>query len=142
MNLLTLISNLLNPPAQSFEALAAGTCVLPLPVTPRRAVKQESKEESDMFAIDEAAKVYGWNSAKAARQKRGIKQLTDVDIEILSDRDLWGKVSKVRAQNATCKAHWHNGLDESECAANMALSKSWVEKRYAAFNSALSGEDA
>ena len=95
-----------------------------------------------MYTIDQDAKVYGWHSAKAGRQKRGASGLTNVDVEILNQRDLWGKTNKVKEQNATCKKHWHQGLDEQEAAASMGLSKSWIEKRFAAFNTALSEEGA
>ena len=68
-----------------------------------------------------------------------MRYCTEYDKQVLRDRGLWG-FKKVQAQNEKAKALWFSGDTVAEAADALGLSGSWMEKRYAAFSTALSME--
>ena len=129
-----------------FEAIAAikkpltrsEGCVLPMP-KPKPVPVQKPKAHTSIYEIDPERNHFGFHIDKEAGREGAVKWLTAYDRQTLDERDLWGG-KKVQAQNATAKRLWHDGESTAEAARQMRLSESWVEKRFAAFSSALSEE--
>ena len=134
MSFLDTIRDIINPQPLTLQQLSVGMCVLP----PRRVVETKKTETpTDLFVIDERKNEFGFNQNKATRQTGGsVPELTGYDIRLLQDRALWGRKAVID-RNARCKQMWHNGKDEKETAASLGVSKSWVEKRFGTFGSAL-----
>ena len=139
MNLFDTIRDIINPPELTLQQLSVGMCVLP----PRRVVEtKKAAKATDLYVIDEQHNVFGFNQNTASRQTEGsTADLTGFDIRLLEDRQYWGGRA-VREKNARCKAMWHNGDTEKECAASLGVSESWVEKRFGTFGSALIEEQS
>jgi hypothetical protein len=120
--------------------LSKGMCVLPIPIIK---VKSTPKPPpADMYVIDEDRNEFGFHTATAVNQNSGsVPHLTGYDTSMLKERQLWGGKGVV-VKNEQCKAHWHIGKTVKESAAMLALSASWVEKRYGTFSAALLQETA
>lgn len=130
---------------------ACGRCVLPLPVqkSAPQAVKKEKKPTS-VFDIDvqyndrgnPVSGTFGFYTASVEADRKGaVRHCTGYDQRELQDRGLSGG-NKVRAQNERCKALWFSGETVAAAMAEMRLSDSWIEKRFAAFSAALSAESS
>ena len=89
--------------------------------------------------------IYGhavFRDDRMADREGAEKWLTNFDIDHLKQRNEWGDPKSKRgraanARNLTCKIHWANLMSVDECAKQMGLSDSYVEKKYAAFSAAL-----
>ncbi len=126
-----------------------GRSILPLPVQKRAqaAVKKEKKPTS-VFDIDvqyndrgnPVSGTFGFYTASTEADRKGaVRHCTGYDLQELQDRGLSGG-NKVQAQNEKCKALWFAGETVAAAMAEMKLSDSWIEKRFAAFSAALSAE--
>jgi hypothetical protein len=126
-----------------------GRCVLPIPVQKQApaAVKKEKKPTS-VFDIDvqyndrgnPVSGTFGFYTASLEADRKGaVRHCTGYDIQELEGRGLSGG-KKVQAQNERCKALWFSGETVAGAMAEMKLSDSWIEKRFAAFSAALSAE--
>lgn len=113
--------------------------MLPMPVQ-KQPKGEAPKKEPGIYVISEERRQFGFRSDKEASREGAVKWLTNYDKSELQSRSLFGKTKEVFAQNATCKERWALGDSVAECARHMALSDSWIEKRYAAFSTALSSE--
>lgn len=131
------------------EAPIRGRSILPLPVQKRApaAVKKEKKPTS-VFDIDvqyndrgnPVSGTFGFYTASVEADRKGaVRHCTGYDKQELEDRGLSGG-NKVQAQNEKCKALWFAGETVAAAMAEMKLSDSWIEKRFAAFSAALSAE--
>lgn len=122
--------------ALSIGQLASGLCVLPMPK--QRPVAPKSEAPTDLFVIDEDRNEFGFNFATAQKQNNGgIPTLTGYDVQLLKERDYWGKNKALQSKNAMCKRLWHSGDTEKEAGVKLGKSESWVEKRYGSFATAL-----
>lgn len=139
MSFLSAILDYINPPVTTdVRVLSTGMCVLPAPK--QRQAAPPKPPPADLYVIDEYRNEFGFHTATAINQNKGsIPGLTGYDIDLLKERTLWGKKGVV-AKNEQCKAHWHSGKTVKESATMLSLSPSWVEKRFAAFGTALSQE--
>ena len=126
-----------------------GRSILPLPVQKRApaAVKKEKKPTS-VFDIDvqyndrgnPVSGTFGFYTASVEADRKGaVRHCTGYDKQELEDRGLSGG-NKVQAQNERCKSLWFAGETVAAAMAEMKLSDSWIEKRFAAFSAALSAE--
>lgn len=126
-----------------------GRCVLPMPIQKQApaAVKKEKKPTS-VFDIDvqyndrgnPVSGTFGFYTASVEADRKGaVRHCTGYDLQELQDRGLSGG-KKVQAQNERCKALWFSGETVAGAMAEMKLSDSWIEKRFAAFSAALSAE--
>jgi hypothetical protein len=126
-----------------------GRCVLPMPIQKQApaAVKKEKKPTS-VFDIDvqyndrgnPVSGTFGFYTASVEADRKGaVRYCTGYDLQELQDRGLSGG-KKVQAQNERCKALWFSGETVAGAMAEMKLSDSWIEKRFAAFSAALSAE--
>lgn len=131
------------------ETPIRGRSILPLPVQKRApaAVKKEKKPTS-VFDIDvqyndrgnPVSGTFGFYTASVEADRKGaVRHCTGYDKQELEDRGLSGG-NKVQAQNEKCKALWFAGETVAAAMAEMKLSDSWIEKRFAAFSAALSAE--
>jgi hypothetical protein len=131
------------------EAPIRGRSILPLPVQKRApaAVKKEKKPTS-VFDIDvqyndrgnPVSGTFGFYTASVEADRKGaVRHCTGYDKQELEDRGLSGG-NKVQAQNERCKSLWFAGETVTAAMAEMKLSDSWIEKRFAAFSAALSAE--
>ena len=128
-----------------------GRCVLPMPIQKQAlaAVKKEKKQTS-VFDIDvqyndrgnPVSGTFGFYTASVEADRKGaVRHCTGYDLQELDGRGLGGG-KKVQAQNERCKALWFSGETVAAAMAEMRLSDSWIEKRFAAFSAALSAENA
>lgn len=139
MSILAAIKQAFMPEIPTLRDASAGLCVLPMPAARKEAPKQP--KAVDLFVIDKDRNVFGFNSATAVRQTEGsVPALTQYDIDLLVDREYWGKGKEVQNKNARCKQMWHSGSSEQETASALGVGESWVEKRFGTFATALSME--
>jgi len=131
------------------ESPIRGRSILPLPAQKRApaAVKKEKKPTS-VFDIDvqyndrgnPVSGTFGFYTASTEADRKGaVRHCTGYDLQELQDRGLSGG-NKVQAQNERCKSLWFAGETVAAAMAEMKLSDSWIEKRFAAFSAALSAE--
>ncbi len=131
------------------ETPIRGRSILPIPAQKRApaAVKKEKKPTS-VFDIDvqyndrgnPVSGTFGFYAASTEADRKGaVRHCTGYDKQELEDRGLSGG-NKVQAQNEKCKALWFAGETVAAAMAEMKLSDSWIEKRFAAFSAALSAE--
>ena len=131
------------------ESPIRGRSILPLPAQKRapEAVKKEKKPTS-VFDIDvqyndrgnPVSGTFGFYTASTEADRKGaVRHCTGYDLQELQDRGLSGG-NKVQAQNERCKSLWFAGETVAAAMAEMKLSDSWIEKRFAAFSAALSAE--
>lgn len=121
-------------------------CVLPPPPPPREK-GTKAKKEPGVYDIEvkynergaAVSGTFGFLDDKEAEREGAVNWLTNYDKAALKERGVWGG-KKVVMQNETCKKRWAIGDSVGDCARQMNLSDSWVEKRYAAFGAALSEE--
>lgn len=132
MNLLQAIQYIRKPQQKQYPDLlpVPRAKVAPTPTAPK---------ESGVYVEDEERRVYGFRMDKESDRKGAAPHLTGYDVRTLKERGLYGG-KQVQAQNITCKRMWHGGESVSGAAAQMRLSESWVEKRFACFSTALSEE--
>lgn len=74
--------------------------------------------------------------SKEVDREGAVRYCTEADKQVLRDRGLLG-FKKVQAQNENAKALWYAGESVGDAGKSLGLSDSWVEKRFAAFGSAL-----
>lgn len=121
-------------------------CVLPMPA--QRIPKAPKRPVSTVIDTDVQYNSAGkpvsgvfdfYVQSKEAERHGAVRYCTEYDKQVLRDRGLWG-FKKVQAQNEKAKALWFSGDTVAEAADALGLSGSWMEKRYAAFSTALSME--
>jgi hypothetical protein len=117
---------------QTDPATVKGVCFLPPPPAPVVKVAPPAPPPS-VFVIDQDRNHYGFRMDKDSDREGAVKWLTGLDGQILKDRKLGSK----KNANAECKAFWFTGETVAEVVRLMRYSPSWVEKRFAAFSSAL-----
>ena len=115
-----------------------GVCVLPAPPAPRPKAMPAPKV-SGVFVENAETRTFGFRHERETDRAGAVPGLTGYDREILSNRGLWGGRAVIE-QNRAAKVAWHNGETVAQCAAVLRKSDSWVEKRFAAFGSALLAE--
>ena len=141
MNFLRTIKSLLNPPKPSLQQLASGLCAVPLPIQRQQAPKAAKAQDS--YIENKETNTFGFNFATAAKQSEGsVPNITDFDLQLLKEREYWGKTKSVQAKNVKCKKLWSEGKGERDAAVALGMSESWVEKRFGTFYTALQQETA
>ena len=129
MSIFDAIQQLFTPVPSAFPDL--------LPAPRVRAAAPPVRKEPGVYVEDEERRVFGFRMDKESDRKGATPNLTAMDVTILQERGFYGGKA-VQAQNQTCKRMWHDGETVDGCAAQMRLSASWVEKRFACFSAALS----